>query len=212
MGKRKDITITKPIGSLLADTENKEAYYHLSQHFDDTIPYIGTGLSLFYLSWGAPFKSILDGIKAYPMGFDANGNAILSAEKDCFFDPLSEEDIARIREKVISKEVLSLDEKAPFTIGTCIRDYLRYAVDSMNRNLEDAEKMTIRFPKKGKGEGSKAIWKIFDNLYVKGRFLELGELLNITSLAICGESFNERFFSTTRTRKASEGQNGFQQA
>ena len=146
-----------PIHVLLNNAENREAYYHLSDIYDEAVPYIGTGVSFYCASWGKPFNAILQELKHSRFIDDT-----------CFFNQLTKEQSQRAK-----KALEAFGEHELCSGFTCLRDYLRFAIDAINQTREKPDKIVVRFPHQGGVKETERIWKFFDRLYNDNQFLEL---------------------------------------
>lgn len=168
-----------PLEYLLRNTENREAYERLCRVFCDIVPYVGTGISFYCQSWGAPFKSIIEVLK--------RSSAV---KNNYFFRPLTEEEKQRAH-RALSYTTNNEDK----TIYSTLVEYMQSAIDYIDKNTEaEEERIQIRLPKTGGKEETKQIWAALQGLYNSYKFLELGELLNIFCETLKAKTFNLYFF------------------
>lgn len=176
----------RPIERLLKYTEDKYAYFLLSDNFDSIVPYIGTGLSFYFRGWWEPFQAIISDIKGTKKldSFD-------------FQSPLSDEDKSQALE-MLQKYGNNVDD-SPESLLQC----LEIAIKAMDDAQSDTEKkIGSIIPADTKSEDIKSqIWETINRLYKSDRYLEVGELLDLISYVVFKKHFNIWFFEKIDMRR-----------
>lgn len=169
-----------PLEQLLNNTENRDAYERMLLSFDNFVPYVGTGLSFYCTSWGAPFEKIYQKIKDSRF-----------VGRNCFYQPLDIHQQENAR-KVIEDIIGPITDPPSILLG-----YIQQAVARINKEVkEEKDRIVIVAPDKGDEKESEKIWNQLWELYNKKRFLELGELLNIISFTYTEKTFDLWFQET----------------
>ena len=163
-----------PLEQLLNQPDYKRTYLLLSYHFRDIIPYVGTGLSFYYKSWGEPFKKILNDLRNDDR-FNVN----------CFYEPLNRDQRSRAK-----NAVTFITKGHRLAKGICLAECLQMAVEAMNEPRR--KKIKSIYYADGQRD-SRIIWRNLDTLYQKKLYIELGEMINIISMTIRGISFDRLF-------------------
>lgn len=164
---------TYPLEAILSNSENKAAYNILSSNFESIVPYIGTGLSFYCKSWGAPFEGALKALEESALIADVDfQNRLSDAQKD--------------RWRELAAKSFPYENT---TSCTSLKDILNLIIDVINCKREKGEKL-----KSFRGTlNREKVFRRFNELLKDKYFLELGELLNATSLVLTGETFNKKF-------------------
>lgn len=166
-----------PLEQLLNQPDYKRTYLLLSYHFSDIIPYVGTGLSFYYKSWGEPFRIILHDLR--------NDNQF---EANCFYIPLNRDQRSRA-----GNAMAFITRRHRLNARICLAECLQIAINKMNETRPQNQINDI-YDANGQRDND-IIWENLDTLYRKKQYIELGELINIISMTIRGISFNKLFFN-----------------
>ena len=161
-----------PLEAILNSSENKNAYELLYSEFDKLVPYVGTGISFYTSSWGAPFKNVLD---------DIRGSEFV---KSPFSTQLSEAQTRRWANLVDNIPQLSSGANACDTI-IHILNHISKVI-----GITIAANTILVFDSNAINN---EVFQVLENLLSAEKYLELGELLNAISFVLTGTTFNQRF-------------------
>lgn len=165
-----------PLGVLLNTNDKRASYQFLLDHFEEMIPYVGTGLSHYCKSWGAPFEIVMSDIKSD------------SSAKDNYFYQRFDDAQQKRANKILSE--LGIHD----TSGVkCLKDCLKSTIEIIqNETHEDLSFFDL--PDSNVEANNSVIWDSIQSLYNRDKFLELGEILDVISFIDSKLRFNLRFF------------------